>query len=121
MAPLAVNTGRSARPAKSTGALLSWMAYSKLPIFCVPAGVNRFWAASALATSLADRPRDCMAAGSRSIWIWRNLPPNGNGMAAPGTVTSGVRTVLMAMSNTACSDMPLPASAIWMIGTVEAL
>ena len=121
MAPLAANTGRSASAAKSVGALLSWMAYSKLPIFCVPAGVSRFWAASALATSLADRPRDCMAAGSRSIWIWRNLPPNGNGMAAPGTVTSGVRTVLIAMSNTACSDMPLPASASWMIGTVEAL
>ena len=42
-------------------------------------------------------------------------------MAAPGTVTSGVRTVLIAMSNTACSDTPLPASASWMIGTVEAL
>ena len=49
------------------------------------------------------------------------MPPNGNGIAAPCTVTSGVRTVLMARSNTACSDMPLPASAIWMIGTVEAL
>ena len=39
------------------------------------------------------------AAGSRSIWICRDLPPNGNGIAAPGTVISGVRTVLMAMSN----------------------
>ena len=42
-------------------------------------------------------------------------------MAAPGTVTSGTRTVLIARSNTACSDMPLPDSAIWMIGTVAAL
>ena len=97
------------------------MAYSTLPIFWVPAGVSRFCAASALATSLADSPRACMAAGSRSIWIWRNLPPNGHGMAAPGTVTSGVRTVLMARSNTACSVMPLADSASWMIGTVAAL
>jgi len=42
-------------------------------------------------------------------------------MAAPGTVISAVRTVLTARSNTVCSDMPLPARASWMIGTVAAL
>ena len=97
------------------------MVYSKLPIFCVPAGVIRFCAASALATSWPTGRAPACAAGSRSIWIWRNLPPNGYGIAAPGTVTSGVRTVLMARSNSVCSDMPLPDSASWMIGTVEAL
>ena len=32
------------------------MLYSNAPIFCVPTGVIRFWAASALATSCPDRP-----------------------------------------------------------------
>ena len=41
--------------------------------------------------------------------------------AAAVALELGVRTVLMAMSNTACSDTPLPASASWMIGTVAAL
>ena len=44
---------------------------------------------------LADNPRACSAIGSRSIWIWRSLPPNGQAIAAPGTVTSGVRMRLM--------------------------
>ena len=121
MAPSLLKTGRSARSLKSLTALLRLIAYSKLPIFCVPAGVRMFCATSALATSLADRPRACMAAESRSIWICRNLPPNGNGMAAPGTVTSGVRTVLIARSNTAGSGMPWADIASWMIGTVAAL
>ena len=43
----------------------------------VPIGVSKFWAASALATSCADRPRACKAVGSMSICIWRDLPPNG--------------------------------------------
>ena len=42
-------------------------------------------------------------------------------MAAPGTVTSGVRTTLRPMSASVCSDSPEPDSASWMIGTVEAL
>ena len=46
-----------------------------MPIFSVPTGVIRFCAASALATSWPDRPRACIAAGSRSIWTCRNLPP----------------------------------------------
>ena len=59
--------------------LLSWTAYSKSPIFCVPTGVIRFCAASALATSWPDRPRACSACGLRSICIWRGLPPIGIG------------------------------------------
>ncbi len=39
------------------------MVYSKAPIFSVPAGVIRFCAASALATSWPDRPRACSACG----------------------------------------------------------
>jgi hypothetical protein len=62
-----------------------------------------------------------MAAESRSICTWRVLPPNGNGMAAPATVTSGVRTTLRARSARFCSERPWPESASWMIGTVEAL
>ena len=42
-------------------------------------------------------------------------------MAAPGTVTSGVRSWLMPMSARFCSVSPSPDSATWMIGTVEAL
>ncbi len=95
--------------------------YSKLPIFCVPTGVIRFCAASALATSWPDSPRACSAVELRSIWIWRCLPPNGYGIAAPGTVTSGVRSWLMPMSARFCSVSPSPDSATWMIGTVEAL
>jgi hypothetical protein len=49
--------GRSASAANAVGALLSWIVYSKLPIFCVPTGVMRFWFASALATSAPERPR----------------------------------------------------------------
>ncbi len=97
------------------------MTYSKLPIFWVPTGVIRFCAASALATSCPDRPRACSAVGLRSIWIWRSLPPNGYGIAAPGTVTSGVRNWLMAKSARFCSVRPSPDSASWRIGTVEAL
>jgi len=70
-----------------SGELLSWMLYSKLPIFWVPIGVIRFCAASALATSCPDSPRACNADRLRSICTWRCLPPNGYGMAAPGTVT----------------------------------
>ena len=44
-----------------SGELLSWMLYSKPPIFWVPTGVIRFCAASALATSCPDRPRACSA------------------------------------------------------------
>ncbi len=58
-----------------SGELLSWMLYSKPPIFWVPTGVIRFCAASALATSCPDSPRACSAGGLRSIWIWRCLPP----------------------------------------------
>ena len=42
-------------------------------------------------------------------------------MAAPGTVTSGVRTVVKPRSASVCSERPEPDSASWMIGTVEAL
>ena len=42
-------------------------------------------------------------------------------MAAPGMVTSGVRTVFSPRSAKACSDRPEPESASWMMGTVEAL
>jgi len=56
------------------GELLRLIVYSKPPIFCVPTGVMRFCAASALATSWPERPRACSAFGSRSIWIWRCLP-----------------------------------------------
>ena len=53
--------------------------------------------------------------------VLKQMPPKGKGIAAPGTVTSGVRTVLIARSASACSESPLPDSAIWMIGTVAAL
>ena len=42
-------------------------------------------------------------------------------MAAPGTVTTGTRTKFRPRSNSVCSGSPLPDSASWMIGTVEAL
>ena len=42
-------------------------------------------------------------------------------MAAPGTVTSRVRMEFPPRSDSACSLMPLPESASWMIDTVEAL
>ncbi len=45
------------------------MKYSKLPIFDVPAGWIRFWAASALVTSWPDNPSDCNFEGLTSIWI----------------------------------------------------
>src|ERR1700730_16416220 len=57
------------------------MVYSYSPIFSVPAGVVRFCAASALATSRPVKPRDCNAAGARSKMTFRALPANGQGGA----------------------------------------
>jgi len=70
---------------------------------------------------LAREARARSACGSMSIWTSRNLPPNGYGMAAPGTVTIGTRTKFRPRSNSVCSGKPLPDKASWMIGTVEAL
>ena len=52
----------------------------------------RFCAASALATSRPVKPRDCSAAVSRSNITCGVLPPNGQGMPAPCTVTRRGRT-----------------------------
>ena len=67
--------GSLARSLIADGALLSCSVYSRLSIFCVPIGTIRFCAASAAATSCADRPRACIAVGVRSICTRRCLPP----------------------------------------------
>ena len=50
-----------------------------------------------------------------------DLPPNGNGMPAPCTVTRRVLTKFRPRSARFCSVSPVPESASWMMGTVEAL
>ena len=84
MAPLTTLIGRSPSSSILSGELLSWMTYSKPPIFWVPTGVIRFCAASALATSWPDRPRACSACELRSICTWRCLPPIGIGDRGAG-------------------------------------
>ena len=68
MAPLATLIGRSPSVLITEGALFRLIAYSKVPIFCVPTGMIRFCAARALATSWPERPRARIATGSMSIW-----------------------------------------------------
>jgi hypothetical protein len=68
---LTVLIGKSPRSSRLEGASLSCTAYSKAPIFSLPTGVIRFWAASALATSCPDRPLACRAVG---IEVDLNLP-----------------------------------------------
>ena len=75
VAPFTVLTGRSFSSSTAAGLSLSFTLYSNCPILVVPAGMIWFCAASALSTSCADRCFACSAWGSRSIWIWRSLPP----------------------------------------------
>ncbi len=96
VAPFTVLIGRSARSAICSGVSLSWIVYCSAPIFANPPGVCWVWAAMALETSWADRPRACRAAGSSEIITWRALPPNGCGIATPGTLTSAGRMVFWA-------------------------
>ena len=119
--PFTAFTGIAPSSSTPEGAPFRRSVSSVSPIFCVPIGRMKFWAASAVATSCAESPRACSAAGSMSICMKRALPPKGSGIAAPGTVTSRVRTTVMATSPSACSVMPLPESAICRMGTVEAL
>ncbi len=73
--PPTVLTGKSFMAAMVSAALLRRTAYWKLPILMLPAGTIWFWLAKALCTSVADRPRACIALGSRSICTERYLPP----------------------------------------------
>ena len=66
--PLTTLIGRLPRSAIAEAELFRSSEYSRLPIFWVPIGTIVFCAASALATSRPDRPRACIACGSRSIW-----------------------------------------------------
>ena len=73
--PLTILTGRSSRSSNSLGASFRDTFHSKPPTFWVHTGVTRFCSASAATTSWADSPRAWSAWVSRSIWIWRTLPP----------------------------------------------
>jgi hypothetical protein len=114
-------TGRLFSSSIDPGALLRRTLYWNPPIFAKPAGLIWFCAAIARPTSCADKPFDCSACGSRSICTWRWRPPDGYGIAAPGTVTRPGRIWLTAVSNSLPSDSPTPDSASCRIGTVEAL
>ncbi len=95
--------------------------YSKVPIFAVPPGSTRFWALTALTTSLGDRPLACKAAELMSTITWRTLPPYGSGTEEPCTVASWVRMKLLPRSNNCCSGSSSLDSASCRIGTDEAL
>ncbi len=74
-APLTVLIGKASSWWTSPGTLLRRRLYWKAPILTKPAGMIWVWAVIAAPTSWADTPLDCMDRGSRSIWIWRTLPP----------------------------------------------
>ncbi len=74
----------------------------------------------AVVTSCADRPWARSAAGSRSTWIWRCLPPNGKGSAAPATEASPVRITVLPVSKISVSDSCGLVSASCTMGTVDA-
>ena len=90
------------------------------PIFAVPDGNMRFCAFTALTTSLGVSPRASNAGVSISTEIWRDLPPKGKGIAAPGIVTKRGRKKLNAVSNSAASVMLGLEIPSWITGIAEA-
>ena len=76
MVPLGpVLIGRSFRASTVCGLPFMLTLYSKVPIFAVPPGSTRFWALTALTTSLGDSPLACSAAELISTITCRTLPP----------------------------------------------
>jgi len=120
MAPLAVNTGRSARPAKSTGALLSWMAYSRLPIFCVPRG-QQILGGERIGDVIG---RQTAGLHGGRIEVDLDLPELAAERKRDGRARHGDQWRTHRIDGDVehrLFRLPLPARAIWMIGTVEAL
>ena len=120
MVPPVVRTGSSPSPVIASGELFIFTLYSVSPNFAVPAGRMRFWALTAFTTSAGASPRACSAGMSRSTDTTRILPPYGNGIAAPGMVTSCGRSWVTAASNTACSGSVGLDSASCTTGILEA-
>jgi hypothetical protein len=83
VAPLAVRTGSSFKPATASGEPLILTEYSVPPNLAVPEGRIRFWVLMALTTSMGARPRDCSAGVSRSTEI-RRLAAIGKGHGHAG-------------------------------------
>jgi hypothetical protein len=112
--------GRSPSSAITDGALLSWIVYSRLPIFCVPTGVIRFCARARWRRPV---PR-ARAPAWRPVEIDLHLPD----FAAVGKRNGGARHGderrahhVEAEVGERLLGQPEPDSASWMIGTVEAL
>src|SRR6185312_7304812 len=95
--------------------------YSEVPSRAVPAGTMMFDCCSVLTTSCGAKPLADSFIGSRSMVIWRFLPPNGPGIETPGIGNRRRRTVLSAISTICCSGTVLLDMVSWMTGTLEAL
>ncbi len=119
--PPIVFTGRSFSAATVCVLPFICTLYSCVPIFAVPPGRIRFCALIAFTTSIGASPFACSARVSRSTTIWRILPPNGSGTAAPWTVASCVRMKLLPRSYSCCSASVSLDSPSCRIGTVDAL
>ena len=94
VAPSTALTGRSLNACTESGLELSFTSYSVVPICAEPAGTRTLLASTACTTSFGARPFAATRAGSMSTMIWRDLPPNGAGVARPGMVNSRSRMKL---------------------------
>ncbi len=91
MRPSTSRTGSWSNCGISSGLPFSCTSYSCSPIRALPAGRITFWLVTAPTTSCGERPMAASRAGSMSTitCFWR--PPNGAGVASPGTVKSRSR------------------------------
>jgi hypothetical protein len=115
-----VRTGRSLSAAIAPGEPFIRTEYSVAPSFAVPDGRIRFCRLTALITSAGASPRACSAGTSMSTEIRRFLPPYGNGIAAPGIVTSCGLSRLIVASNSDCSGRVGLARPSWITGMLDA-
>src|ERR1700682_3145716 len=83
-------TGRLFSSATVRGLALRSTSYSNCPIFAVPDGNTRFCELTAARISGGASPLDWSRPGFKFTITCRCFPPYGNGMEAPGTVTSCV-------------------------------
>jgi len=90
-APLNTPIGRSLKRRTDGGLELSWTLYSRSPMRAVPAGTITLDACNAFTTSAGVKPLAAIRAGSRSMLICRDLPPNGAGVDRPGIVNNRIR------------------------------
>jgi len=103
--------GKLPRSSICSGELLSWILYSKPPIFWVPTGVIRFCAASAC-DILAGEARDCSADDEIDLTLTL-LAAERKGIGGTGTVNQRRAKLVDADVARFCSVRPSPDSATW--------